>query len=320
MYALLAMGIYISFRILNTPDLTAEGSFTFGVVVSTVIANAGYPMLAIVAGFAAGILAGIVTGELQTRVGIHPIVAGIITMTGLYSINLAVLGGAPNLSMNESIFKRLFGLLPQLPTKATDPEAWANKELMNQLRAQLNNNKEMVETVVALVFCVAAFFALVWFFRTHLGLCIRATGNNDAMVRSSSINSDQMRVIGIAISNGFIGLSGAIVAQNQGYGDVSSGVGILVVGLASVIIGEAIFGRRSVMLGFLSAIVGSLVYRFIYALALQIPWLPPYFLRLISAVIVAVSLAIPKIADTIRKRAAVNRAIAEHKKEVEENA
>ena len=308
MYGLLAMGVYISFRILNTPDLTAEGSFTFGVAVSTMVGVAGYPWLGLAAGFLCGALAGFITGELQTRVRIHPILAGILTMSGLYSVNLAVMGSAPNVNLPESLFKRLFALLPTA-NKRTNPELWARVSLY----------KELIETGVALILAALVLLALIWFFRTHMGLCIRATGNNEAMVRSSSINADRMRVIGLSVSNGCIGLSGAIIAQYQGYGDVSSGVGILVVGLASVIIGEAIFGRHGVAVGFISAIVGSVIYRFFISLALQLDILPAYFLRFISAVIVGIALAIPTIQQFTRRRRAM-RAAMQALKEDEDDA
>jgi putative ABC transport system permease protein len=149
---------------------------------------------------------------------------------------------------------------------------------------------------------ILVLLALIWFFKTHLGLCIRATGDNEAMVRSSSINSSAMKIAGLAVSNGCIALSGGIVAQYQGYADITSGIGILVVGLASVIIGEAFFGKRGVTLGLLSAIVGSVIYRVIISLALSTNVFPTYFLKLISAVIVAVALSIPTVRENMRKR------------------
>ena len=308
MYGLLAMGVYISFRVLNTPDLTAEGSFTMGVAVSTMVCVAGHPWLALLCGFLAGMAAGMVTGELQTRVGIHPILAGILTMSGLYSINLAIMGSAPNVNMTDTLFKRLFALLPSA-TKKSDPVLWEQVKLY----------KEWIQTGVALALAVAVLLLLIWFFRTHVGLCIRATGNNEAMVRSSSINSNRMKVMGLAISNGCIGLSGAIIAQYNGYGDISSGVGILVVGLASVIIGEAILGKRGVTVGFISAIVGSILYRGIVSFALSTDLLPAYFLRLISAVVVGFALAIPTIQDAIRK-AKLRRSADEADEEEEAHA
>lgn len=277
MYALLAMGVYISFRILNTPDLTAEGSFTLGVAVSAMVTLTGHPYLALPAALLAGAAAGAVTGLLQTRVGIHPILAGILTMSGLYTVNLGVMGAAPNVTLlgKDTIYRILFAALPF--------------------------SKDMVRTLIGGTLAVVLLAALCWFFRTHVGLCIRATGNNEAMVRSSSINAANMKVLGLAVSNACIGLCGGVVAQQQGYADVSSGIGILVVGLASVIIGEAIFGKRSVELGLLSAIAGSVIYRIIMAFALSTNGFPAYFLKLISAVIVAVALAIPAIRETIQR-------------------
>ena len=279
MYGLLAMGIFISFRILNIPDLTAEGSFTLGVAVSATVTVAGAPYLGLAAAFLCGMAAGTVTGLLQTKVGIHPILAGILTMSGLYTINLAVMGARSNVTLIgvDTLFQRLYAQLAPL-------------------------TKDTVKLLVGGVLTLLVLLALIWFFKTHLGLCIRATGNNEAMVRSSSINASAMKIAGLAVSNGCIALSGAIVAQYQGYADISSGIGILVVGLASVIIGEAFFGRRSVTLGLVSAIVGSVIYRIIISLALSTNIFPTYYLKLISAVIVAVALSLPAVKDGLRKR------------------
>ncbi len=279
MYGLLAMGVYISFRVLNTPDLTAEGSFTLGVAVSAMVTLAGAPYLGLLAAFLCGMAAGALTGILQTKVGIHPILAGILTMSGLYTVNLAVMGASANVSLigKDTLYQRLFAQLAPL-------------------------SKDGVKLLVAGALALLLFLLLTWFFKTHLGLCIRATGNNEAMVRSSSINASAMKIVGLAVSNGCIALSGAVVAQYQGYADISSGIGILVVGLASVIIGEAFFGRRSVTLGFVSAMVGSLIYRVIVSLALSTNVFPTYFLKLISAVIVGVALSLPAIREALLRR------------------
>ncbi len=279
MYGLLAMGIFISFRILNVPDLTAEGSFTLGVAVSAVVTLAGAPTLGLLAAFVCGMAAGAVTGLLQTKVGIHPILAGILTMSGLYTVNLAIMGARSNVTLigADTLFQRLFTQLAPM-------------------------SKDGVKLLVGVALVIVTLLLLIWFFKTHVGLCIRATGNNEAMVRSSSINASAMKIIGLAVSNGCIALSGAVVAQYQGYADISSGIGILVVGLASVIIGEAFFGRRGVTLGLISAIVGSVIYRIIIALALSTNVFPTYFLKLISAVIVAVALSIPTVRAELEKR------------------
>ncbi len=279
MYGLLAMGVFISFRILNTPDLTAEGSFTLGVATSAMVTLAGAPFLGLLVAFLCGMAAGAITGLLQTKVGVHPILAGILTMSGLYTVNLAVMGASANVTLigKETLYQRMFAALAPLP-------------------------KDTVKLLVGLALAALLLGLLIWFFKTHVGLCIRATGNNEAMVRSSSINASAMKIIGLAVSNGCIALSGAIVAQYQGYADISSGIGILVVGLASVIIGEAVLGRRGVTLGLFSAIVGSVLYRFIISLALSTNVFPAYFLKLISAVIVGVALSIPTIKATLAKQ------------------
>lgn len=274
LYGVLALGIYISFRILSIPDLTTEGSFAFGLSVSAAITAAGHPVLAILAAMAAGALAGSVTGLLQTRFRIHPILSGIITMSGLYSINLAVLGGSPNLSLVRAA--TLFKLIPFLSK---------------------NDAMTVIPIVMALLFLVL----IILFFHTHIGMCIRAVGDNEDMVRASSINVNACKVLSFSVSNALVALSGALIAQYQGYADVSSSTGILVVGLASVIIGEAVFGRRSVTLGFISAVVGSLVYRYIIALATRYSPLPAYMLKLVSAVIVALALAIPALRQNMKE-------------------
>jgi putative ABC transport system permease protein len=269
-YGLTALGVTVTFRIMNTPDLTTDGSFTLGTAVSASFTVAGMPGCGILFGILAGALAGSVTGVLQTKLDIHPILAGILTMSGLYSVNLAILGARSNVSLlgSEHLFSRAAALFPYVGRNA----------------ARLG---------MAFVLCAVCFAVLVWFFRTHLGLCIRATGDNDDMVRASSINVDRMRIIAVALANACVGFSGAVAAQSQGFADIGSGVGMMVVGLASVIIGEMFFGRRSVTLGFVSAICGSVVYRLIIALALKSDFFPAYSLKLISALIVMTALSLP---------------------------
>ena len=272
LYGVLALGIYISFRILAVPDLTTEGSFAFGLSVSAAVTSLGHPLLALPAAMLAGAAAGAVTGFLQTRWKIHPILSGIITMSGLYSVNLSVLGGSPNLTLVRA--NTVFKMMPFL-------------------------SKNDAKTVLPVVFALAALAAVIWFFHTHIGMCIRAVGDNEDMVRASSIHTGFCKVIAFCVSNGLIALSGALVAQYQGYADISSSTGILVVGLASVIIGEALFGRRSVTLGFISSVAGSLIYRYIIALATRYSPLPAHMLRLVSAVIVALALALPALREHV---------------------
>ena len=268
LYAILAFGIFISFRILNVPDLTTEGSFTFGLAVSAAVTAAGHPILGILAAIVAGALAGAVTGFLQTKLMIHPVLAGIITMSGLYSVNLAVLGSS-NLALTS------------------------NMQTVFKLVSGLGLTNEAARTGLSVLLCCLTLAVVIWFFRTHVGMCIRATGDNPDMVRASSINVHRMTTLGLCLSNALVAFSGGAVAQYQKFADISSGTGTLVVGLASVIIGEAIIGKRSVTVGFLSALLGAMIYRFIYTAAINYSPFPAYMLKLVSAIIVAIALAIP---------------------------
>ena len=273
LYGILALGIYVTFRILNIPDLTAEGSFTLGLAASAVCTLAGHPVAVIVAAAVAGALAGCVTGVLQTKMGIHAVLAGILTMCGLYTINLIVMGSSPNISLINvpTVFKAAESL--GLSKEAARPRGIAR-------------------LVTAAAVCLVL---LLLFFRTHLGLCIRATGDNEAMVSASSINVDAMKITALAFSNALVAVSGGLIAQYQGFADVNSGSGMLVVGLASVIIGEVIVGKRGLEIGFFSSIFGSIIYRYIIAAATKSQIFPAYALKLVSACIVAAALALPAI-------------------------
>ena len=292
-YGLLAMGIYISLRILDIPDLTTEGSFGFGAVVSVLVALNGHPVLAMFAGTAAGLAAGFITGVLQTKLKVHPVLAGIITMSGLYSINLVFYsftekGATTNLSYNKvTIFEKV-------------------KELIG-IRGQFETS--MVKAVVSLVIIVIVVSIVIWFFKTHLGLCIRATGDNPDMVRASSINVDRTKTIGLMLSNALIGLSGALASQSIGYSDINTSNGTLIYGLAAVIIGEAIFGKRNATLGLISAVVGSVLYKLFVARKSLFCDMSSNLMKLTCALIVAITLTIPaikqKIAEKKRRKAAV---------------
>ncbi len=290
-YALLAMGVFISFRILNTPDLTTEGSYTLGVAASAVLTVAGHPVLGLVCAFLAGCLAGSVTGVLQTKVGIHPILAGILTMSGLYTVNTAIMGGRPDVTLTKTtIFNKLYEVFN------------ISLQAFNRDRAAFTMAKEITVLIVAAALAIAVLIALIWFFRTHVGLCIRATGNNEAMVRSSSINAGGMKIFGLAIANGCTALAGGVMTQAGGFATVSNGAGVLVVGLASVIIGEAIVGKRGVSVGLMSVILGSVLYQCLIRLATSLNIFPAYYLKLVSAVIVAIALALPMIRENLARR------------------
>ena len=261
-YALVALALYLSFRVLNIADMTTDGSFTLGCAVSATLAVAGHPYLALPAAMVAGACAGIVTALLQTKWGVPSILAGIITNTGLYTVNLAVMGFSSNVNMlrTTTIFTPFPGL-------------------------------KIIPAVIITVFVAAV---LVLFLSTRLGLSIRATGDNPDMVRASSINTGLTITIGLAISNSITALSGAVLAQYQKTADINLGTGMVIIGLASLIIGETIFRKSKTWVKVLGAVIGCIVYRFIIAIALRLD-LPSECLKLVSAVIVACAIALPNI-------------------------
>ncbi len=274
-YALLALGVYITFRVLNIPDLTVDGSFTLGAAVSAVLSVAGHPFLGLFCALLCGAAAGSVTGFLQTKAGIHPILAGILTMSGLYTVNMLIMD-APNVSLigKPRFYEFLYTLFP-------------------------NGDKDILKTVAVGVICAGLTALLILFFRTVFGLCIRATGNNEDMVRASSINTNVTKIVALALANALVSLSGALIAQTGGFADVNGGNGMIVVGLASVIIGEVLFGKRGLAVGLISAVVGSVVYRLIIALALKSNFFTADALKLLSAVIVGITLSVPAIKKAI---------------------
>lgn len=304
LYAVMAMGIYTTFRILNVPDLTVDGSFVLGMAVAAVLTGSGHPYLALPAAALVGSLAGTATGLLQTKVGIHPILSGILVMTGLYTVNLATMGGKSNLSVagKATIFtnmdKTVKEVMYQIYTLFHGGKASFSAEEKEVLLAKLqkiNATYGISKLVLALLACFLIFLVLSVFYKTKLGLAIRATGDNEDMVRSSSVNANRMKCIGLAIGNACVALSGALLSQHQMFSDVNFGSGMVVIGLASVIIGETIFGKHSVTIGLLSATIGSVIYRIIIYFALKYNMFPAYALKLVSAVIVALALSIPAI-------------------------
>ena len=264
-YALVALALFLSFRILNIADMTTDGSFTLGCAVSAVVALAGHPYLALPAAMIAGACAGVITALLQTKWGVPSILAGIITNTGLYTVNLAVMGFSSNVNLLKAttIFTNFPGM--------------------------------KIIPVAIITVIVAA--ALVVFLNTRLGLSIRATGDNPDMVRASSINTGLTVTIGLAVSNSVTALSGAVLAQYQKTADINLGTGMVIIGLASLIIGETVFRGRKIWIKALGAVVGCIVYRFIIAIALRLD-LPSECLKLVSAIIVALAIALPAIKKT----------------------
>ena len=264
-YALVALALFLSFRVLNIADMTTDGTFTLGCAVSATVAVAGHPILALPAAMLAGAAAGSVTALLQTRFRIPSILAGIITNTGLYTVNLAVMGFSSNVNMLK-----------------TDT-------IFSMLKSVLGTGYKLIP---AAVIALAVGVFLIFFLKTRLGLSIRATGDNADMVRASSINTAFTITIGLCISNALTALSGAVLAQYQKTADINLGTGMVIIGLASLIIGETLLPKGKQWRRVLGAILGSVLYRFIIALALRLD-LPSECLKLISAVIVALAIGLP---------------------------
>lgn len=270
LYALVAMALFLSYRTLDIADMTTDGCFVLGAAVSVTLAAAGHPFLAIPAAMAAGACAGYVTAFLQTRLGVPSILAGIVTNTGLYTVNLMAMGWKSNASLLR--VDTIFSLLKKTQVFG-----------------------EWYELVPAAGITILAAILLRLFLGTRLGLSIRATGDNRDMVRASSLNPAFTISVGLSVSNALTALSGAIVGQYQKTVDINSGTGIVVIGLACLIIGETVLGKRSVTKGIIAAIVGSILYRFLYAVVFYTRIVPVDCLKLLTAAVVALAIAAPTI-------------------------
>lgn len=268
-YGLMALGVYLTFRILDFADLTIDSSFTTGAGTTAIMLVGGAsPWLATLAGFGVGIIAGLITGLLNTVGKIHPLLAGILTQIGLYSINLRIMGRA-----NVPLLRE--------------------RTIFTQLRE--SRLLGTFTSVAIFVFVLAVFCAvLVWFLNTNLGLALRATGDNEEMARAQGINTDMTKLVGLALSNALVSLSGSLFAQYQGFADISMGIGLIVAGLASVIIGTAVIPTGRVWVAVLAVVGGSIVYRLIIQAALMIPGFDPNDMKLLSALIVIVFLIAPR--------------------------
>jgi putative ABC transport system permease protein len=285
LYALLALGVYITFRILNFADLTTEGSFALGgAVTAAMVSNGLEPVLASLVAFAAGAVAGLCTGILNTKLKIQPILAGILTMIALYSINIRIMGGQPNTSLLrkttiisyiENIFKNIFHI----------------------------DNRPLAILILGVLSAGIIIAILYWFFGTEIGSAIRATGNNEHMCRALGINTDNTKIIALMIANGLIALSGALVAQQQSFADVSMGIGAIIIGLAAIIIGETFTSQKfPFWLKMTFIALGSIIYRILISLIIFADLLQPYDIKLLTAVLVTVALALPKIVGLIKGR------------------
>jgi len=291
--ALLALGVYLSFRIFNFPDITAEGSITLGATITATLLVRGHgPGWATAAGFAGGLLAGAVTGILHTKCHINGLLSGILVMTALYSINLHVMGKSNVPLLNEVT---LATKAEQLGTHL----AGSSKDL--NVFGWAVGVRDASMLLAVLMFISVLGVALYLFFRTNLGTAIRATGNNPQMIRALGVSVDFILILGLALSNGLIALSGALLAQYQGFADVQMGIGMVVWGLASVIIGEALVGTTSLGLLIAGAVMGSVLFRLLVAIALR--WgLNPNDLKLITALFVFVALVGPQLLRRLQRR------------------
>ena len=284
LWAMLALGVYITFRLLDFADLTCEGSFAMGACISAVMTVTYHmnPFISLIFGFLGGAIAGTVTGLLNTKLKIPPILAGILSMISLYSINLRIMSDKANLPINvreegvESMVTLVQKLLPE------------------SIRT-MSQTTTVIAACIGVIFCVLSVAVLYWFFGTELGSAIRATGNNEKMIRARGVNTDHMKLVALALSNGFIALSGSLVAQNQKVADVGSGTGAIVIGLASIVIGEVLFAKATSFKWRLTGIiVGSIVYRMIVAIVLQLG-MRSSDLKLLTAILVAVALSVPRL-------------------------
>lgn len=277
LWALLALGVFITFRILDVADLTVEGSFPMGAAISAVLITMGVnPWLTVVIAGIGGMIAGAVTGWIHTKLKIPALLAGILTMIALYSVNLHIMGKA-NISLlrMDTVYSAIHSM---------------------------GVSNAVALTIIGIVVTVIVGLFLFWFFGTELGTSIRATGVNPQMIRAQGVNTDSMIVLGLLLSNGFVAVSGALIAQSQGFADIGMGVGTIVIGLASVIIGEVLFasssvvrklfGNSSFVLSLVAVVFGSIIYRIVIATVLYLG-MPPNDLKLFTAILVALALSLP---------------------------
>lgn len=266
-YSLTVLALFLSYRMLNVCDLSTDGCFTLGAVVGSVFVINGHPILAIIMAILAGMISGLVVALLQTKMGIDSLLAGIIVNTGMYSINIALMGGSSLLNLNKT------------------------KTIYTMFETVFNSYSKI--TVGSLfAFCIVLF--LTYFLKTKIGLTIRATGNNPVMVKNSSINTTRIIIVGLCVSNSFTALSGALLAFYQKSVSIDIGSGVLTIALASLLIGNSIYNRSSILKGGIFAVLGSIIFRVVYMIALRLD-MPAYMLKLVSSLIVIVAIYIPYI-------------------------
>lgn len=313
-YAIMALGVYLTFRVLDFPDLTVDGSFVTGAATAATMVLLGYhPILATLVAIVAGFIAGCMTGILHTKGKINPLLSGILMMIALYSINLRIMGltaentiGRPNIPLlnSETIFSKFQSF-------------WSNlgiDDAINNLLKSIGfQHVPGTWSVLIVVLIITILIKLIadWFLKTEVGLAIRATGDNKRMIRSFSANTDTLIILGLGLSNALVAFSGALIAQYSKFSDVSMGIGMIVIGLASVIIGEAIFGTKTIIRTTFAVIAGAIIYRIILALALRVDFLDSGDMKLITAIIVILALILPQFINKSKERKRKSKRAAE---------
>ncbi len=277
LWGVMALGVYSTFKILDFADMTVDGSFALGGCTCAILITKGMnPLLALLIAFLIGTVAGLITGILHTKLKIPGILAGILMMLALYSVNLRIMGG------------------PNKPLSRSSVTVMSKINEMLKLKDLFKDNANSVSALITgVIFAIALIIILYWFFGTEIGSAIRATGNNESMSRAQGVNTDTMKILALMLANGLVSLSGALVMQQQRFGDVSMGIGAIVIGLASIIIGEVVLGNRNrFWYSLLAVMLGSVIYRLIIAIVLQLG-MKSQDMKLLTAVIVAASLSVP---------------------------
>lgn len=276
LWGIMAIGVYVTYRILDYPDLTADASLTLGAAVTARLITSGVnPLFSTLIAIIAGMCAGAITGFLHTKLRIPPLLSGIITMVGLYSVNLRIMGRANTpLLKSDTVITQLSGIL---------------------------NCSERISTIIVGLIAITIVIVVLWlFFNTEIGYALRATGNNQNMIRALGVNTNKMKVLGLVLGNSLIAFSGALIAQYNGYADIGLGTGAIIIGLASVIIGEVIFSDKNSHRSLIAVGLGSIFYRFIIAFVLSLG-MSPLDMKLISAIVLSIMLALPIFKEKFNK-------------------
>ncbi|HHX23000.1 MAG: ABC transporter permease [Tepidanaerobacteraceae bacterium] len=279
-YGIMVLGVFITFKILKFSDLTVEGSFPLGAAIAASLIVNGYsPFFATLAAFFAGALAGCITGFLNTKAGISDLLSGILTMTSLYSINLRIMG-RPNIPLLNQ--PTIYSII---------------EDFLKNFSLPLSKH---VHLLFFILFAIIVKFALDAFLKTQIGFALRATGDNPQMIRSQGVDTDLSKIVGLVISNSLVALSGAMVAQYQGFGDAGMGVGTIVAGLASVIIGDSLLGGNNIFISTLGVLLGSFLYRFSISLVLSFRLAQASDLKLFTAIVVVIALTAPRFKNSLK--------------------